>query len=153
MRNSCKNRFPYLPEGRSILFCSLENPFLQAAKKAAETESLDPNFPTGAVLVQNETIIGQGANGSHWHQQHGCERKRLSSKTGEDYELCEGCHPKNHAEQKAIKNAQKQGHSTNGADLYLWGHWWCCHSCWEKMIENKIRHVYLYEHAQTQFKR
>ncbi len=121
---------------------------MQAAKLVAETESLDADHQTGAVIVKDGNIIGAGANGSTWHETHGCERKRQNVPTGEGYELCQGCHPKNHAEQTAIASCED---SPSGADLYLWGHWWCCQSCWGKMIEADIANVYLAEGATEKF--
>lgn len=143
---------PYLPENREILYVSEENKFLQAAKRAAEKLSLDKNQPIGCVIVKNGKIIGTGANGSKYHEKYGCERKRQNIPTGQGYELCEGCHPKNHGEQSTIKNVQENYPENyaallEGSDLYLWGHWWCCESCWSKMIEAKIKNIYLWEYA------
>jgi len=115
----------------------------------AETESLDPDHATGAVLVREGEIIGAGANGSTYHEQHGCERKKQNIPTGEGYQLCGGCHPKNHAEQTAIRHCE----NPNQADLYLWGHWWCCESCWNAMIQADIKNVYLPEGAEGMFKK
>jgi deoxycytidylate deaminase len=67
------------------------------------------------------------------------------------YWTCSGCSPKFHAEQSAIRNAQKNGHDLHGADLYLWGHWWCCENCWEKMIDVGIKKVFLAEEAKMMF--
>lgn len=143
---------PYLPENREILYVSDDDIFLQEAKKVAEKFSLDPDHPIGCVVVKNGEVIGFGANGSDYHEKYGCERKRLNIPTGEGYELCEGCHPKNHAEQTAIANVQKKfGEKSKevlvGADVYLWGHWWCCHSCWGVMISVGIGRVFLWEKA------
>jgi len=140
--------YPYLPDGRQILHVPADNMFMQAAKLVAETESLDVAHKTGAVVVKDNNIIGAGANGSTWHDEYGCERKRKNIPTGEGYELCEGCHPKNHAEQTAIANCEDPA----GADIYLWGHWWCCQSCWARMIESGIVNVYLPEGASEMFK-
>jgi hypothetical protein len=38
-------------------------------------------------------------------------------------------------------------------DLYLWGHWWCCKLCWDKMIEVGIKNVYLMEGVDKLFKK
>ena len=144
---------PYLPKGRTVAFAPLDNTFMQAAKKAAQDHSLDKKHPTGAVIVMDDVILGRGANGSSYHEENGCERKRLNIPTGEGYELCEGCSPKNHAEPTAIRNAIEKGNSPQGADLYLWGHWWCCEGCWGAMIENEIANVYLVEGAWEMFGR
>jgi deoxycytidylate deaminase len=138
-----KKKLPYLPKSREILYVPSDNKFMLAAKKFAEENSQDSQFKTGAVIVQNSKIIGRGANGSDFHKKLGCVRKFFRVKTGKKYWLCPGCSPKNHAEQSAIKDAKFRGISTKGADLYLWGHWWCCQSCWEKMIEAEIKNVYL----------
>jgi deoxycytidylate deaminase len=67
------------------------------------------------------------------------------------YWTCYGCSPKFHAEQSALHDAKKNGHDTVGAELYLWGHWWCCESCWEKMIDAGIGKVFLLEGAKSRF--
>lgn len=145
-------QYPYLPEGRTIKYVPMDNVFMQEARVYAEKHSMDKNKPNASVLVSGGRIIGRGANGSDYHLHHECERKRLNIPTGEGYELCEGCHPKNHSEPKAIMGAKSQGFDTNGADLYLWGHWWCCRSCWDKMVEAGISDVYLLEGSADIFK-
>jgi len=145
---------PYLPSGREILYVKFENVFLQEAKRIAETKSSDHAHPTGAVLVNENEIIGRGANVSTYHEKQGCRRKELKVPTGQGYELCEGCSPHNHAEQTAIADAKKgtAQEKIAGSDLYLWGHWWCCQSCWDSMIEADIKNVFLVEDAQERFK-
>ncbi len=135
--------YPYLPTGRTFKYVAEENPYVQEARTYAREHSLDESVQTGSVLVQNGEIIGRGANGSDYHTKHGCERVKRGIPTGHGYELCEGCHPKNHSEPRAIADAVKSGHNTIGADLYLWGHWWCCEPCWNAIIEAGIRDVYL----------
>lgn len=150
---------PYLPEGREILYVPVENPFMQQAKKLVDDleQQLSEKYPgkvfeerkLGAVVVKNGVIIGAGTNGVLYHVEHGCERKRQNIPTGTGYELCEGCSPKNHAEQTALRSCNED---PVGADLYLWGHWWCCESCWGKMITAGIERVYLVEGAEKLFK-
>ena len=41
----------------------------------------------------------------------------------------------------------------SGADLYLFGHWWCCETCWNYMIKHKIKNVYLLNNAHNIFNR
>jgi len=144
---------PYLPKGKKILYVKKDNVFMQEAQKVAEEFSLDPGFKTGAVIVKNGEIIGKGANGSEVHEKFGCERKKRNIPTGEGYDLCEGCHPKNHAEQSAILDVQRKNLETQNADLYLWGHFWCCESCWDAMIKAGIKNVYLPENAVELFKK
>ena len=122
-----------------------------AAKAEAEAHSLDPAVPTGSAIVKSGKVVAVGANGSNYHQTHTCRRVELGIPTGQGYELCEGCHPKNHSEAKAIAAANAAGIATTGADLYLWGHWWCCQPCWDKMIAAGIQHVYLLENSETIF--
>jgi deoxycytidylate deaminase len=144
--------YPYLPEGRTIEYVPADNPFIEEAKRYALANSLDKNVPNASIIVNNKNeIIGRGANGSTYHDEHGCERVRQGIPTGQGYDLCEGCHPKNHGEPKAIADAQRQGNETLGADLYMWGHWWCCKSCWDAMINAGIARIYLPEGAKVMF--
>ncbi|MBI4035261.1 MAG: hypothetical protein HY381_02590 [Candidatus Chisholmbacteria bacterium] len=125
--------------------------FMREARRVAETASFDNDWPTGVVVVKNGKIIGRGANGSEYHVKFGCRRKELGIPTGERYDLCEGCDPKNHGEPRAIEEAKKQHEDTEGADLFMWGHWWCCEPCWEEMEEVGIKKVYLLKDAQVVF--
>jgi deoxycytidylate deaminase len=143
--------YPYIPKNREILYVSANNKFMIEAQRIAEQNSLDLKFKTGAIIVKNNKIIGRGVNGSTFHKKFGCVRKFFGVTTGKHYWICPGCSPKNHAEQSAIKNALSRRISLEGADLYLWGHWWCCQSCWRKMIEVKIKNVYLVENAKDLF--
>lgn len=153
--NEKKNKieYPYLPEGRTILYVPENNEFIQAAKKFAKENSLDSNFPTGSVAVKDNKIIGYGANGTDYHKTHECERVKNHIPTGQGYELCEGCHPKNHSESRAVKNVIDNGFDPKGTDLYLWGHHWCCEPCWKSMIESGIKDVYLMEGSEILFDR
>ena len=143
--------YPYLPPNRIINYVPLENKYIKAAKEYAKEHSLDLKMPTGTVLVQAETIIGLGTNGSDYHKKHPCQRIEQNIPTGKGYELCEGCHPKNHSEVRAIEDAGNNSHQTEGADLYLWGHWWCCQSCWRAIIKAGIKNVYLVEGSERLF--
>jgi deoxycytidylate deaminase len=144
-------QYPYLPEGKEIKYVSAHNSFMVRAKEIAQTMSLDKVMPGGAVVVKDNTIIGEGANGSEYHKANICERVKQNCPSGQGYELCEGCHPKNHSEPSAIRDAQGKGHNVDGADLYLWGHWWCCESCWNEMIQAGIKDVYLLEGSEELF--
>lgn len=141
-------KYPYLPEGRTILYVPFSNKYMAEAKEYARLYSLDKVIQTGSAIVKDGEIIGRGANGSSYHETHECERVKQKIPTGQGYELCEGCHPKNHSEPQAIKNAKDLGNDTNGADLYLWGHWWCCESCWNAMASAGIKNVYLLEDSE-----
>lgn len=121
------------------------------AQETALRDSLDNAVKTGAVLVKDGEVIGSGANGSDYHLKFECERVKQGIPTGQGYELCEGCHPKNHAEARATRDAAANGTSTGGADLYLWGHWWACESCWNAIQESGIGNVYLLEGSDRLF--
>ena len=144
-------QYPYLPEGREIKYVPLTNSFMSRAKEVARAQSLDKVMPGAAVIVKDGAIIGEGANGSDYHETHECERVKQGCGSGQGYELCEGCHPKNHSEPTAIADALSKGFSTEGADIYLWGHWWCCESCWNEMIKAGIKDVYLMEGSEILF--
>ncbi len=143
--------YPYLPEGRTILYVTEDNEFMQTAKNFAKENSLDKSMPNASVIVKNNKIIGIGANGSDYHEKHGCYRKEHNMPTGVGYELCDGCSPNNHGEAKAIQDAISKGNDLTGADVYLWGHWWCCEPCWNTMISVGINNVYLLEKSEILF--
>jgi deoxycytidylate deaminase len=146
-------KYPFLPEGREIKYVSADNPFMKKARIFAKNNSLDETMPNASVLVLNNEIIALAANGSDFHKYNECERVKLGIPTGQGYDLCEGCHPKNHSEQSVIREAKNLGLQTFGADIYLWGHWWCCESCWNVMIQSGIKDVYLLEGSEVLFDR
>lgn len=146
-------KYPFLPEGRTIKYAPADNLFMKEARAFAREHSLDVAMPNASVLVKDEIIIARAANGSDYHKHNECERVKKGIPTGQGYDLCEGCHPKNHSEQSVIQEAKKNGLDASGADIYLWGHWWCCEPCWKVMIENGIRDVYLLEKSEILFDR
>lgn len=151
MSDSQTITYPYLPEGRGIKYVPADNEFMEAAKAFAREHSLDKTMPNASVIVRDGKIIAAGANGSDYHETHECERVKQNIPSGEGYELCPGCSPENHGEQSAIKDANEKGVDTAGADLYLWGHWWCCEPCWNAMIEAGIKDVYLLDGSEKLF--
>ena len=144
-------KYPYLPEDQTIKYVAETHPCMAIAREEARRHSLDKVMPNGSIIMRNGFILGRSANGSDYHQNHGCERVRRQCPTGEGYDLCEGCHPKNHSEPRAIKNARDHGHDTRDADLYLWGHWWCCRWCWDVIIEAGIANVFLVKNSEVLF--
>jgi deoxycytidylate deaminase len=135
---------------------------MQEAKVVRNTLSTDHNHATGAVIVRDGKILGRGANQSAiknsillgWHKKFLCVRKWLKIKSGEKYWLCPGCASyKMHAEPRAVKDAERTHSNISGADLYLYGHWWCCKPCWDSMIGAGIKDVYLVESATDLFKK
>jgi len=143
--------YPYLPDGRDFGFVPADNPYMEFAREMAKLYSLDDAVKTGAVLVSNGVVIGTGANGSDFHKTNVCERVRQDIPTGEGYELCEGCHPNNHAERRAVETAKTSGEAVQGAELYLWGHWWACKPCWDSMLAEGVSRVYLQEGSEILF--
>ena len=144
-------KYPYLPEGREIKYVPMTNTYMLRARKHAREHSLDETMPTGSLIVKERKILAIAANGSDYHKKHGCERVRRGIPTGQDYHLCDGCHPQNHSERRAVFDAEKAGYEVQGADLYMWGHWWCCEPCWKAMIEAGIRNVYLLKGSERLF--
>lgn len=143
--------YPYMPEGREIKYVPAHDEFMKMAREFAQNHSLDKVMPNACVIVRDGAVIAMGANGSTFHENNPCERIIQGVPTGQGYELCEGCHPKNHGEQSAINYALLKGLSTQGADIYLWGHWWCCKPCWDAMIAAGIKDVYLLEGSEILF--
>lgn len=154
--------YPYLPEGRTIKYVSIDNIFMNEAFVMWRDHSNERNHPTGAVVVLNNLIIGKGANQSalknktfqRFHKNGLCIRRIFKIPSGQKYWLCPGCAKhKHHAESRAVKDAILKNNSISGADLYLYGHWWCCKPCWDNMIAAGIRDVYLVQGATEKFKK
>ncbi len=144
-------KYPFMHSKGAIDYVPADNKYMLEAKEYSRKHSIDKAMPTGTVLVKDGKIIGRGANGSHYHETHICERVRLNIPTGQGYELCEGCHPKNHSEPHAIADAKKHGHDTKGAEAYLWGHWWACEPCWTALIEAGVTKMHLMRGSEVLF--
>jgi len=155
--------YPYLPKGREIKYVGEDNEFMQRAKYIRDIFSTDKRVPTGAVIVKNGKIIGEAANCAgfknprliEFHAKGFCIRKLFKIKSGQKYWLCPGCaSSKDHAEARAIKDAIKNvgREEVEGADLYLYGHWWCCKDCWDAMITAGIKNVFLQDKSWIDFK-
>lgn len=156
------NEYPYLPKGRKIEYISPNNEFMLAAEYLRNNYSTDLNHPTGSVVVLNGQIVGRGANQSKiknmklagLHKRGLCVRKLLKVPSGQKYWLCPGCATyKQHSEALAVADALSKTGKIVGADLYLYGHWWCCKPCWDSMIAAGIKDVFLVEEATNLFKK
>jgi deoxycytidylate deaminase len=153
--------FPYLPADREIFFTPETNLAMIEAKKVRDTKSTDFKNPTGAIVYKDGIILGEAANQSLLKRQslinlHSkwCIRRILRIPSGKGYFLCPGCASfHQHAETRATIDAHKKHGDISGADLYLYGHWWCCKPCWDTMIKYGIKNVYLVENAYELFKR
>jgi len=147
MKNS---QMPYIAPGREVLYVDLGNKFMNEAKIESEKSGCAKQS-TGAVIVKDDKIIARGTNAGK--KVEICPRVVKGSKTGEDYHFCKDiCKQTGHAEESAVRNAEEQGCNTEGADLYLFGHWWCCKTCWDYMIRAGIKNVYLLKDADQYFK-
>lgn len=154
---------PYLPDGKEIRYVSGDDKYMKLAKGAAKELSTDSLQSTGAVVVLDNEVIGRGANHTtlgknKWfnekHKKGLCTRKILNIPSGKGYWACPGCVTnKNHAEGTAVRDALKNKKDISGADLYLWGHWWCCKTCWNTMLEAGIENVYLLDNSYDLFSR
>ena len=154
--------YPYLPREGAILYVSAENEYMREAMRLRNECSTDLLNPTGAVVVLKGDIVGRAANQSalknkrlmDFHKNVFCIRRFLKVKTGTKYWLCPGCASfRHHGESRAVKDALSRNRNLAGADLYLYGHWWCCKPCWDTMLAAGIARVYLVEGAETLFRR
>jgi deoxycytidylate deaminase len=152
--------YPFLPQNIELRFTNANHPMMLRAKEWARLHSLDKHAPNASVIVKDGVEIAIGANGSNFHQQpkniavygpKGCRRVYIGAKTGEQYEECDGCHPKNHGEPRALADAAARGIDVHGAEVYMWGHWWCCKWCCEKMEAAGITAVYVLDNADILF--
>lgn len=138
-----KIRYPYLPPSREILYVPENHACMYVAKIICERSGCVKQ-PTGAVIADGYEILSVGANSGK--KVDVCPR--WGSPTGTNYGPCKSvCHQEGHAEVSAIKNAFAAGYEIWGADMYLYGHWWCCEDCWDKMISAGIKRVFLMENS------
>jgi deoxycytidylate deaminase len=154
--------YPYMPQGKDIKYAPFNNEFMLEAMKVCKGDSTDTAHSTGAVVVKDGVVIGRGANQSalknetlkRWHKKYFCVRRLLNIPSGQKYWLCPGCASfRHHAEARAVLDALRKNAAISGADLYMYGHWWCCKPCWDKMLSAGIRDVYLCEGASELFSR
>src|SRR5680860_94763 len=92
--------YPYLPEGREILYVPIDNKFMKEAKEVARNESTDKRSSTGAVIVRvrDGVIVSKDANKApltnekliNLHKKY-CMRRILNIPSGQKYWLCPGC--------------------------------------------------------------
>jgi len=146
-----KIEYPYLPEGRTILHVPESNEFMSIAKEYAKTYRSNLAQPGAAVVVRDGKVEGIGSIGNNPAHIEGCVRVKLDMPTGQGYDLCKGCSPEFHSEPSAVRDAISKEKETKDADLYLWGHWWCCKDCWDAMNSAGIKDVYLLENSEILF--
>lgn len=142
-------KYPYLPQGREILYVPGDNAFMLAAKEQAEQHGCRKHA-TGAVAVKEDEIIASGKNAGTAVSV--CPRVYKDYGTGQGYQYCKNyCEQDGHAEVVLCNSAKADSIDLNGADLYLYGHWWCCENCWNHMITAGINNVYLMEGSDKLF--
>lgn len=155
-----KKSIEYYQNSELYTYIDSSNKFMLLAKLAALEESLTPVFPIGIVIVKNNKIIAKGANGNGYHEKHlnskfhkkGCKRRYKSQKleeagkpkllSGEGFELCPGCNYDCHAEIRTINKIRDKSILKNSS-VYMYGHWWSCSECWQKMKNVGIKKVYV----------
>ena len=141
--------YPFMHPKGTIFYVSKTNHFMQVAKQLAE-DSGCVKQATGAVIVLNGQIVASGSNAGL--KVSVCPRIIEKCATGTGYHFCkEICKQLGHAEVMAVADFKKQGLVGETAELYLWGHWWCCEACWNEMIDAGITTVYLQEGATEEF--
>lgn len=108
------------PIMRNIDLKKWDRRFMDVAKLVATWSTcIRDNRQVGAVIVQNNRIVATGYNGApagvrNCMERGECMRNRLKIESGTQLEKCYSiC-----AEQNAIAQAAKLGHSTNGATIY-----------------------------------
>lgn len=136
-----KIKYPYIPKGKEIKYLPGNNRFMKLAREKGEKSGCRKQ-PTGAVIAKNGKVVAEGSNSGI--RVEICPRVLRHSKTGTDYQYCKDlCKQGGHAEAMAVADAKNKEINISGADLYLWGHWWCCEPCWNSMTKAGIRDVYL----------
>lgn len=150
-------KYPYTIPGKPYKFVGMDNEFMQEAMRFAKQESYDTGFggktPVGVVFVKDKRVLIGAGHGNDYHLKHGCKRKELNIPSGEKYELCPGCDYSSHAEPKAIDKAVKKNIELSGSDAYLFGQWWCCKPCSDRMIKAGVRNIYLLKDSEKYFNR
>jgi len=147
--------YPYMPDDRYLQYISSDHPHMQEAARARVERAGDPLFPVGAALVRDGVVLVLAGNGFNkgGKERHVCPRIVQEVASGEGYELCDKHDSAGHAEPMLMAAAQEAGVETDGADVYMYGHWWSCESCWNSMIQAGIRDVYVTDDAHEQFSR
>lgn len=143
--------FPYLPEGRDILYVDPSNKFIKEATELLKTSGCIKQ-PTLAVVVKNGKVIGRGTNAAK--KVDICPRVTHNCPTGTGYEFCKSvCNQEGHAEIMAIRSALNVDSNLEGCDLYLEGHWWICENCWNEIIKVGIKNVFLRRDSKELYKK
>lgn len=147
--------YPYMPPDRHIRYTSIDDPFMTLAGKAREECAGDPLYPVGIVLVKDGAVIARAGNGFNRGpgQVHVCPRIVLECPSGTGYDLCPLHDAPGHSERMVLEEAARLGLDVQGADAYMFGHWWACEPCWIGLIEAGIRDLYVVDDSHERFSR
>ncbi len=147
--------YPYMPQDRHLKYVPAENKFMQEAKLARQECAGDTLFPVGIVLVKDGEVIVRAGNGFNRGpgKKHVCPRIVHECPSGTGYDLCSLHDSEGHVEPMSVQVAKEQGVDIEGADAYMYGHWWACEPCWNALIDVGIKDLYVTEDAHEQFSR
>jgi len=159
-KNQKNIKYPYIPEGRTIEYVDESNKYMARVKEVARTSN-DQSFPNASVIVSGGEVIVEVSNKTplsnnflkNLHKKY-CLRRIFGTPSGEKYWLCPGCASHvNHGEYRAVTELQNKHPDKINTDLhlYMWGHFWCCKPCWDKMIEAGIKRVFLLSGSEVLF--
>jgi len=145
--------YPYMPEDRHLKYAPADSRFMLAAKNAQEQCAGDPIWPVGIVAVKDGEVVARAGNGFNRGSQemHICPRIVLECPSGVGYELCDVHDPPGHSEPQLVRAMQEAGIETEGADAYMFGHWWACEPCWKALIDAGFRDLYVTDDAHERF--
>ncbi len=127
-----------------------QNGFFMRLARTTSGLSTDLRRPIGCVIVKDSVAVGFGSNQAtlrwswlqRWHKKR-CLRKVLGIRTHNWYFVCPGCALfRNHAEARAIRDSWPVWSIDGGAELYLYGHTYCCGKCEDRMKRFGITKVY-----------
>lgn len=125
--------------------------FMSVAKLVATWSScVRPNRQVGSVIVRNKRILSTGYNGApagvkSCAERGECLREKLCIESGTRQEVCYAVH----AEQNAIAQAAKMGHSLEGATIYITHS--PCSICTRLIINSGIKRVVFNENYPDEF--
>lgn len=114
--------------------------------ESVATRSVCLRNKVGAVIVKDKYIVSTGYNGAPIHQPNCqeigyCYREEHSIPSGTNLEKCRASG--SHGESNAVSIAAKIGHSTNGATMYVVGHYFICNNCKAVISNAGIKRVVL----------
>ncbi|MBI4359821.1 MAG: hypothetical protein HY564_01870 [Candidatus Jacksonbacteria bacterium] len=145
--------FEFDPHDQTIYeYVDASHPFMMEAYKEA-CKSGCGSRQVGAVIVREGKIVSRGHN-SRNREPSSCPRVEQNLPSGVGYELCPHCGESDlmgHAEADTIQNAKINGTYICGGEIYMFGHWWACEPCLEKVRAAGITKIYLVEGAAEMF--